>query len=128
MASPVPAMATSPCNALPQPQFDAAPISCPVPWMQPSERFFYNTQAGSCQSFQYPGCGNFGGNQFGSYNDCVNSCQSSSSMCGNDGGCLPSLDYGGMISAEILCNVSFALSHSIKYLAVTFHFSFKVLQ
>jgi hypothetical protein len=49
---------------------------CPLPWIRPTTRYFFDAASGQCVGFPYNGCGVGGdtGDFFASYEECANSC------------------------------------------------------
>ncbi len=65
----------------PGPVGGPVPRRCPLPWVRPDTRFYYDPDRDGCVPFLHPGCGADSAaadgrvfNQFGSYDDCMNSC------------------------------------------------------
>eukprot|EP00095_Tigriopus_kingsejongensis_P003285 maker-scaffold781_size98004-snap-gene-0.20 protein:Tk03285 transcript:maker-scaffold781_size98004-snap-gene-0.20-mRNA-1 annotation:"sortilin-related receptor isoform x2" len=67
---PMPRYPMSSCSA-PPPQ-----SACPLPWARPSDMYYFNNQASTCQQFNsYSSCGGqFNPNQFNTFDECINSC------------------------------------------------------
>ncbi len=59
---------SSPCSGggLPPPGPPVPPGRCPLPWVRPATRFYFDGAQGGCRPFLHPGCnlnGNGGGEQ-----------------------------------------------------------------